>query len=76
MDEHELTNAEFARFTAATGHVTVAEKAPSAADFPGVPASKLVAGALVFTGAPSAVPLNDETRWWTYREGANWRQPQ
>ena len=28
MDEHDVTNAEFARFVAATGYVTTAEKAP------------------------------------------------
>ena len=32
------------RFVAATGHVTVAERTPTAAEFPGAPAEKLVAG--------------------------------
>jgi formylglycine-generating enzyme len=76
MDMHELTNAEFAKFIQTTGHVTVAEKAPTREEFPDAPPDKLVPGALVFTGTASAVPLNDYTQWWTYRAGANWRHPQ
>src|SRR5437868_11142033 len=38
MDRTEVTNAEFARFVAATKYVTVAERALSPADYPGVPA--------------------------------------
>ena len=76
MDSHELTNAEFARFVEATHYVTTAEKAPTREEFPEAPPEKLVAGALVFTGTPGAVPLNDYTQWWTYRAGANWRHPQ
>ena len=34
MDEHLVTVAEFRRFVKATGHVTVAERAPDPADFP------------------------------------------
>ena len=37
MDTTEVTNAQFAAFVAATGYVTVAERTPLAADFPGVP---------------------------------------
>ena len=35
MDETEVTNEQFARFVKATGYVTVAERTPSAEDFPG-----------------------------------------
>ena len=35
MDRHPVTNAEFARFVAATGHVTFAEMPPDPADYPG-----------------------------------------
>ncbi|MEZ5294337.1 MAG: formylglycine-generating enzyme family protein [Vicinamibacterales bacterium] len=75
MDATEVTNAEFAAFVEATGYVTVAERAPSAADFPGVPADRLVAGSIVFTPPPGAVPLDSPGRWWSYVRDANWRRP-
>jgi formylglycine-generating enzyme required for sulfatase activity len=75
MDETEVTNREFAAFVAATGHVTVAERAPRAEDFPGAPPESLVAGAVVFSPPPHAVPLDDHYRWWSYVEGASWRHP-
>jgi formylglycine-generating enzyme required for sulfatase activity len=76
IDVHELTNAEFAQFIQATGHVTVAEQAPTREEFPDAPPDKLVPGALVFSGTDRPVPLDDYTRWWSYVPGANWRHPQ
>ena len=35
MDEHTVTNEEFRRFVEATKHVTSAERAPRAEDYPG-----------------------------------------
>ena len=35
MDPCTVTNAQFAAFVAATGHITVAERALNAADYPG-----------------------------------------
>ena len=35
MDKTDVTNAQFAEFVKATGYITVAEKTPTAADFPG-----------------------------------------
>ena len=57
FDPRPVTNAEFARFVEETGHVTVAEIAPDAADFPGADPALLVPGSQVFTqtrgpGAP------------------------
>jgi len=80
MDAHEVTNAEFAAFVAATGHVTVAERPPRPEDFPGVPPENLVAGSIVFTPPPQSVPLRDGTggahlQWWAYVPGACWRHP-
>ena len=34
MDEHQVTVAEFRRFVKATDHVTMAERAPAAEDYP------------------------------------------
>ena len=75
MDLTEVTNAEFARFVAATGYVTIAEKAPRAEDFPGATPDQLVAGSIVFTQPREPVPLDNALRWWRYVLGANWRNP-
>ncbi|MFH8287606.1 formylglycine-generating enzyme family protein [Streptomyces antibioticus] len=76
IDEHPVTVAEFRRFVKATGHVTVAERPPDPADFPGADPAGLVPGALVFRGTPGPVPLDDWHRWWTYRPGACWHRPE
>ncbi len=76
MDEHEVTNAQFAAFLKATGYITVAEKKLNPADYPGVPADKLVPGSAVFSPPNHAVPLDDQLQWWAYVNGANWRHPQ
>jgi len=76
FDRHPVTNAEFARFVAETGHVTVAETAPDPADFPGADPALLVAGSQVFTPTDGPVPLHDWTQWWRWQPGASWRTPQ
>ncbi|MEP6682104.1 MAG: SUMF1/EgtB/PvdO family nonheme iron enzyme, partial [Parafilimonas sp.] len=75
MDVHEVTNAQFAAFVKATGYITVAEQKLNPADYPGVPADKLVPGSGVFTPPNHAVNLDNPTQWWTYEEGASWRHP-
>jgi len=75
MDRSEVTNDQFAAFVAATGYVTVAERAPRPEDFPGAQPDLLVAGSLVFSPPDRAVPLDDERQWWTYAKGASWRHP-
>ncbi|UYQ93852.1 formylglycine-generating enzyme family protein [Chitinophaga horti] len=84
MDEHEVTNAEFALFVESTGYVTVAEKPVSMDEImrempPGSPepdSSVLLPGSLVFTPPNHAVPLNDVSLWWSFIQGADWRHPQ
>jgi sulfatase modifying factor 1 len=83
ISRYDVTNAQFARFVAATGYVTTAERKPRWEDLavqlpPGTPKpddSVLVPGALVFAGTDAPVPLDDYSRWWKFVPGANWRHP-
>jgi sulfatase modifying factor 1 len=75
MDKTDVTNGQFAEFVKATGYVTIAEKTPTQAEFPGAPPENLVAGAVVFSPPDHEVPLNDHFQWWSYVKGANWRHP-
>ncbi|MEJ8822625.1 formylglycine-generating enzyme family protein [Variovorax humicola] len=83
IDRYDVTNADFARFVAATGYITTAERKPRWEDLaaqlpPGTPKpddSVLVPGALVFAGTDTPVPLEDYSRWWKFVPGANWRHP-
>jgi formylglycine-generating enzyme required for sulfatase activity len=75
MDRTEVTNEQFERFVRATGYVTVAERTPTAEEFPGAPRENLVAGSVVFDPPPHPVPLDDHFRWWSYVERASWRHP-
>ncbi len=76
MDRTPVTNREFAQFVAATGYVTIAERALDPRNFPGVPADKLVPGSTVFTPTSTPVPLDNPLQWWRYTPGASWRHPQ
>ena len=76
MDEHEVTNVQFAAFVKATGYKTVAERPLNPADFPGVPADKLVPGSAVFTPPSHPVNLGNPMQWWTYVPNASWYHPE
>jgi formylglycine-generating enzyme required for sulfatase activity len=84
VDEHEVTNAEFAAFVAATHYVTTAEKPISKEEImrglpPGSPepdSSLLQAGSLVFSPPDHAVPLDDVSQWWAFVPGASWQHPE
>lgn len=76
MDKHEVTNAQFARFVAETGYVTVAERQPDARDYPGAKPELLVPGSAVFMPPGEDVDLNGPPIWWQYVKGANWRHPE
>jgi formylglycine-generating enzyme len=75
LDAGPVTNDEFAVFVAATGHVTVAERAADPADYPGADPALLVAASAVFTPPAGPVPLTDAYRWWSSVPGADWRHP-
>ncbi|MGE3318579.1 MAG: formylglycine-generating enzyme family protein [Candidatus Berkiella sp.] len=84
LDEHLVTNAEFAKFVKATGYITTAEKKPDWEQLktqlpPGTPkpeSSKLVAGSLVFTPPNHPVSLRNLSGWWTWVPGACWQHPE
>jgi formylglycine-generating enzyme required for sulfatase activity len=75
IDRTPVTNAQFARFVEETGHVTVAEVAPRAEDYPGAPLDRLVPGGAVFVPRSGPVDLRDASQWWVYVPGADWRHP-
>jgi sulfatase modifying factor 1 len=75
MDATEVTNEQFAAFVKATNYVTVAERKPRQEDFPTAPPENLTAGSVVFSPPNHAVPLNDHFQWWSYVDGASWRDP-
>ncbi len=76
MDEHPVTNIEFEDFINETGYVTVAERIPNPASYPGVDPRLLVPGSLVFRRPPRRVGLNNFHQWWKYVTGASWRNPE
>jgi formylglycine-generating enzyme required for sulfatase activity len=75
MDETEVRNEQFEEFAKATGYITIAERTPTAAEFPTAPPENLVAGSVVFAPPNHPVKLNDHYQWWSYVKGANWRNP-
>ena len=84
MDVTEVTNAQFAKFVAATEYVTTAEKdinwedlkkqLPS--DTPKPEPETLKAASLVFVPTKGEVSLQDYSQWWSWSHGANWNHPQ
>lgn len=62
IDATPVTNRAFAAFVAATGWVTVAERAAPA-------------GSAVFAMTAGPVDLHDPGQWWRFAPGASWRAP-
>lgn len=75
MDEHEVTNAEFAAFVKSTKYITIAEQAPTIEEFPDAKPEMLVAGSVVFSPPAQPVNLDNYLQWWSYVKLTNWRQP-
>lgn len=76
VDAYPVTVAAFARFVAATGHRTVAERPMDPAEYPGTDPGDLVPSSLLFVGTRGPVPLDDFRRWWRLLPGASWRHPE
>ena len=75
MDETTVTNRDFARFVEATGYVTVAEKAPDPAMYPGADPAMLVPGSITFNKPRGPVDMSNPMAWWAWTPGASWKHP-
>lgn len=74
IDRNEVTNAAFARFVAATGYVTLAERPLDPVAYPGLTPDQRQPASLVFVGA--GAPGGDPAGWWRIVPGADWRHPE
>ena len=75
IDRHEVTNAQFARFVAHTGYVTVAERPVDPAAYPGLAPAALQPGSAVFRFEARTFDPGDPASWWVFTPGASWRHP-
>lgn len=63
IDATPVTNAQFPAFVTATGHVTQAEIAPKAEDYPGARPEMLRAGSLTFRPPAGRISLSQPLSW-------------
>ena len=83
IDATEVTNAQFKKFVDATGYITTAEKAPEWEEIKKqLPEgtvkphdSLFVAASLVFNPPGEMSSTADAPDWWSWKQGANWKQP-
>ena len=83
MDIHEVTNAQFSAFVAATNYKTIAEREidweiikkqlPSNTAKPH--SDDLQPGSMVFFANKDIYNLIDISQWWRWTKGANWKHP-
>ncbi|MEQ5789196.1 formylglycine-generating enzyme family protein [Erythrobacter sp. NFXS35] len=77
MDPHEVTNEQFAQFVREAGYVTTAELPVDpkvySADVGSIPSELLLPGSAVFRQPTGGSP--NDSDWWEYRPGANWKMP-
>ncbi|WP_299012367.1 formylglycine-generating enzyme family protein [uncultured Polaribacter sp.] len=85
MDATEVTNGQFKKFVEETKYITVAERPLDWDEIkkdlpPGTPKpddSILQPGSLIFNKqARGVVSMENYGQWWTWKVGANWRQPE
>ena len=75
IDEHPVTNRQFAAFVTDTAYVTTAERPLPAGEFPELGEQERAPGSLAFRPTTGPVPLVDWRRWWEWVPGAHWRTP-
>lgn len=76
MDKFTVTNTQFSAFVEETNYVTVAERDPDPAAYPGAKPEMLHAGSVVFHQPKYRVDLRNKYNWWAWIKGANWRHPE
>jgi formylglycine-generating enzyme required for sulfatase activity len=76
IDEHAVTNADFAAFVTATGYVSFAERTPDPALYRDTLPELLTAGSAVFRMPAELLRPGHGADWWHYVPGADWRHPE
>jgi len=76
IDRHEVTNAQFAQFVAATGYETLAERGIDPKTHPEMSGDVLEPGSVLFVRPAKLGRGGAVTQWWQYVKGANWREPE
>src|SRR5262245_65518387 len=69
IDRHEVTNAQFREFVAATGYVTLAERGLDHATHPGMPKELLAPGSVVLVSSANVDSGRRHTQWLQYVAG-------
>ena len=76
MDAAPVTNREFEKFVAETGHITFCERPVDPKKYPGAKPEMLVPSSVVFVKPHGPVDLRNPYQWWHFIPGVNWRYPQ
>jgi formylglycine-generating enzyme len=76
IDRTEVTNAQFGKFVAATGHVTLAERGGDPKVHANLPKELLAPGSVAFITPTDLSRGGSVTQWFQYIAGADWRHPE
>ena len=75
IDPSPVTNQQFSRFVRKTGYVTLAERPPDPADYPGARPEMITAFSAVFVAPRQRVSLADPHNRWIRRAGRRLAAP-